>query len=104
MARKVSEQSLLRLAAAYARSFPGEVAERLGESSVAESAQFLDTLDVNTAVDLLETSPDAFAANLLKQLSDEGFERLVVRLHRRRLEALKTLNPGLAERLKPKPA
>ena len=101
MARKISEKSLLGLAAAYARAYPAEVAAQLENADPGSAAQFLEAVDLNTAVDLLEESTDEHSATLLHQLSDDGFGRLVARVHRHRLEKLKTLDPVLAKRLKP---
>ena len=104
MAHKVREKSLLELAGAYARSFPKEVAEALAEADTASAAQFLETVEPGAAIGVLDETPDALSATLLHKLSDDGFSRLVHRVHRHRLEKLTSLHQGLATRLDPKPA
>jgi Mg/Co/Ni transporter MgtE len=104
MAHKVSEKSLLRLAGAYARSFPKEVADDLTKTDADTAAQFLEAVEPGIAVDILDATSDALSAILLHKLSDDGFSRLVHRVHRHRLEKLKALHQGLAGRLEPKPA
>lgn len=104
MAHKVSERSLLRLAGAYARSFPKEVAEEMAKADTDSAARFLETVEPGAAVDVLDVTPDGFSAALLHKLSEDGFTRLVHRVHRHRLEKLKALHQGLAKRLEPKPA
>lgn len=103
MPRKISKTSLLRLTAAYAEAFPKEVAEELGKVDLSEAAQLMEAWNPGVATDVLEELPDARCAALLSQLADDGFERLIHRVHRQRLDKLKTLEPSLARRLAPKP-
>lgn len=104
MARKIGERSLFRLVGAYADAFPAEVAEALEAADAAEAAQLLEAFDLGTAAAVIEEASDEASARLLAKLSEDGFRPVVGRVHRHRLEKLKTLHAALAERLEPAPA